>query len=221
MRAIRGVLLDIDGTLVDSNDAHARAGSVALSEVGVHRRHGEVRKLIGMGGDKLVPALTGWSPDAPETVALGERRSALFRSRYLPTLRPFPEARALVERMKSSGITVVAASSATRDELDSLLAIADVRDLLDGATSSDDVDRSKPDPDVLRAALALTRRDADEVVMIGDTPYDVEAAKRAEVRAIALRCGGWDDDSLRGAAEIYDGPADLCARFATSLLGRA
>ncbi len=221
MEPIRGVLLDIDGTLVDSNDAHARAWVAAFAERDLRVDRDEVRRLIGMGGDKLVPSVTGMAPDAPEVEALGARRAALFRARYLPTVRAFPEARALLERMRREGLTLVAATSAKRDELDALLAIAGARDLLDGATTADDVDRSKPDPDIVSAAAERTGRAPSELAMLGDTPYDVEAALRAGVRIVAFRCGGWDDRALRGAAEIYDGPADLLARYDRSLFGRA
>jgi HAD superfamily hydrolase (TIGR01509 family) len=221
METIRGVLLDIDGTLVDSNEAHARAWVAAMSERGVHRRHDEVRRLIGMGGDKLVPSLTDLAPGSPELEALGARRSELFRAHYLPSVRAFPGARPLLERMKRDGLRLVAASSAKRDELDALLAIAGATGLLDDATSADDVARSKPDPDIVQAAVARAGLAPWQVVMVGDTPYDVEASLRAGVRIIALRCGGWEDRALRGAAEIYDGPADLLTRYDTSLLARA
>lgn len=220
MKPIRGALLDIDGTLVDSNDAHARAWVAALAEREVSRPRDEVRRLIGMGGEKLVPALTGLDAGSPEIEAIGARRAEIFRERYLPTVRPFPEVRALLLRMKRDGLTLVAASSAKREELGALLAIAGARDLLDGATSSDDADHSKPDPDIVVEAAARAELDPSELVMLGDTPYDVEASLRAGVHVIALRCGGWDDRALRGAAEVYDSPADLLARYDTSLLGR-
>jgi phosphoglycolate phosphatase-like HAD superfamily hydrolase len=89
---------------------------------------------------------------------------------------------------------------------------------MDGATSSDDADESKPDPDIVHAALEQAKTSADQAVMIGDTPYDLEAARRAGVRAIAFRCGGWADEDLRDAEAIYDGPADLLANLDTSVL---
>ncbi len=221
MKTVRGALLDIDGTLVDSNDAHARAWVAALAERKIRVDRAVVRRLIGMGGDKLLPALTDIDPKSPEAEAIGARRGEIFRERYMPTVRPFPEARALLERMRVGGLTLVAASSAKRDELHALLAIAEVADLLEDATSADDAARSKPDPDIVCEAARRSGLRPDELLMLGDTPYDVEAAARAGIRVVALRCGGWDDASLRGAAAIYDGPADLLARYDASPFGGA
>ena len=221
MDPLRGVLLDIDGTLVDSNDAHARAWVAALAERGVHVALAAVRPLIGMGGDKLLPAAADIDPESPLGREVAERRSEIFLERYLPTVAPFPEARALLERMRADGLTLVAASSARADELRALLDVAGARGLLAAATSADDAARSKPDPDIVEEAARRSGHQPSELVMLGDTPYDVEAAGRAGVRVIAFRCGGSRDDALRGAAAIYDGPADLLARYDDSLLARS
>lgn len=217
---MRAVILDVDGTLVDSNDAHARAWVDALAEHGHRVAFADVRRLIGMGGDKLLPKVTGLSDESPEGRRISERRSAIFIERYLPALRPTPGARALLERMRRDGLTLVVASSAKADELGPLLEIAGAKHLIEETTSSDDAERSKPDPDIVRAALEKTGCPPGDVLMLGDTPYDVEAATRAGVGTIALRCGGWTDDRLRGAVAIYDDPADLLARWDTSLLAR-
>lgn len=219
METVRGVLLDVDGTLIDSNDAHAGAWVDALAERGVRVQREAARRLIGMGGDKLLPRLAGIDGEGPEAEAIGARRGEIFRERYLPKLRAFPGARELVAHLRGRGLAVVVASSARRDELGALLAVAGVGDLLDDTTSSDDAARSKPDPDIVQAAVTRAGLDAGALVMLGDTPYDVEAATRAGVRVIAVRCGGWSDVDLRGAAAIYDGPADLLARYDRSLLG--
>lgn len=218
MKPVRGVLLDIDGTLVDSNDAHARAWVEVLAERGVQVAREEARRLIGMGGDKVLPRLADIDAESPEGEAIGARRTEIFRERYLPKLQAFPAARELVAHMRSLGLTLVVATSAKREELAPLLAIAGITDLIDGATSSDDAARSKPDPDIVQGAVARSGFEADELVMLGDTPYDVEAATRAGVRVVAFRCGGWNDRSLVGAAAVYDGPADLLNRYARSIL---
>lgn len=217
MNTLRGVLLDIDGTLIDSNDAHALAWVAALAEQDIHVRREDVRRLIGMGGDKLLPAITGVDAESALGQGIGERRAELFRERYLPGVSAFPGSRALLERMSADGLTLVAASSAKADELGALLARAGATGLLRGATSSDDAERSKPDPDIVVEAIARSGHHPGELVMLGDTPYDVEAGTRAGVPVVALRCGGWDDADLRGAAAIYDGPADLLARYDASL----
>jgi HAD superfamily hydrolase (TIGR01509 family) len=217
--ALRTILLDIDGTLIDSNDAHARAWVDALRTHGYVIPFEEVRPLIGMGGDKLVPRLTGLDPESSEAERLGETRSTLFLERELPTLRPTKGARALLEQLSSKGFELVIATSAKADEVQALLEQAGVADLIPLASSSDDADRSKPDPDIVQAALRMSGSLAAHSVMVGDTPYDVEAAGRARVPSIALRCGGWwDDDALRAATAIYDDPADLLARLRESPL---
>jgi HAD superfamily hydrolase (TIGR01509 family) len=209
-------LLDIDGTLIDSNDAHARSWADTFRELGYDVPFDRVRPLIGMGGDKLLAETVGVEHESAEGKRLSERRRAVFTERYLPGLRPFPGARQLLERMRAAGLILVVATSAGSEELDGLLRAAGVHDLLDAATTSSDAERSKPDPDIIEAALARAGCDASEALMVGDTPYDVQAARRAGVATVALRSGGWDGDALAGALAIYDDAADLLARFATS-----
>jgi HAD superfamily hydrolase (TIGR01509 family) len=220
-RRIAGVLLDIDGTLLDSNDAHAQ------SWVEVLRRHGydipfeRVRPLIGKGTDKLLPELTGLDPESGLGKQMAEERKALFLRAYLPGLRPTRGARALVERLRDEGFRLVVATSAGADELALLLRQAQVDDLIEQATTSDEAGRSKPDPDIVCAALAKGRLRPEAAIMLGDTPYDIEAAARAGVASIAFRCGGWwDDRALAGALAIYDDPAALLADFDRSPLVR-
>jgi HAD superfamily hydrolase (TIGR01549 family) len=212
------VLFDVDGTLVDSNDAHARAWVAAFAEHDVSVEFAEVRRLIGKGGDKLLPEVSGVDPASASGKAVAERRSRIFAEQFLPALKPFADAGRLVATLKDQGYTVVAASSARRDELQPLLAIAEADHLMDASTSSDDAENSKPDPDIIQAALACAKATPREAVMIGDTPYDIEASRRAGVPIIAFRCGGWADDDLKGAIAIYDGPWDLLARLEDSPL---
>jgi HAD superfamily hydrolase (TIGR01509 family) len=214
------VLFDIDGTLVDSNDAHAHAWVEAFLESGVHVDFDKVRRSIGMGGDKLMPAVSGISEESWTGEKISKRRGEIFKTTYLPQLQPFPGARDLVAEVKARGLAAVAASSAKRDELKSLLRIAGASDLLDEATSSDDAEESKPDPDIVHAALKKAKARPADALLIGDTPYDVEAATRAGVAVIALRCGAWRDQDLRGALAIYDGPWDLLAHIDESPLAR-
>ncbi len=220
-RALHTVLLDIDGTLIDSNDAHARAWVEAFAAHGYVVPFEKVRPLIGMGGDKLTPKLTGLDPESGEATRIGETRGEIFRRRELPALRATPGARALLERLESLGFDLVVATSARTDEVRALLEQAGVADLIDAAASADDAERSKPDPDIVQAALREAGRPASHCLMIGDTPYDVEASTRARVPIIALRCGGWNDAALAGATGIYDDPADLLAHLEGSALGGA
>ena len=216
---LTAVLFDVDGTLVDSNDAHAHAWVASFAEHGIAIDFATVRRCIGMGGDKLMPAMAGVEEDSPAGEAIATRRSEIFAEQFLPHLKPFRDADRLVAELKARGHTVVAASSAKRDELQPLLAVAGADALMDATTSSDDAANSKPDPDIVRAALKRANASPTDAVMIGDTPYDIEASLRAGVEIIAFRCGGWTDDHLKGAVAIYDGPWDLLSRLSNSPLG--
>jgi HAD superfamily hydrolase (TIGR01509 family) len=217
---IRGAILDVDGTLVDSNDAHARAWVDAFRQFGFDVPYEKVRPLIGMGGDNLLPEAIGVEKDSPTGEQLSKRRSALFKENYLHALRPFPGTRDLLKRMREEGLELAVASSAQEDELKPLLKIAGAADLIDSKTSSDDAESSKPDPDIIEAALRKLKMPPGDTLMLGDTPYDIEAAGRAGVKTVAFRCGGWDDEGLKGAIAIYDGPDDLLDNFDRSPFAR-
>ena len=210
---LKAVLLDIDGTLVDSNDAHAQAWVDALSEAGYDASFDRVRRLIGKGGDKVVPEMTGLSAESPEGKKIRERRGAIFEQRYLPRLRPFPRARELLERMHRDGLRLVAATSSDEQQMERLLDVTGGAELFHRTTSSDDVPRSKPDPDVVRAALKKARATASEAILLGDTPYDMTAAVAEGVTAVAVRSGGWNDAELTGATAIYDDVTDLLNKY--------
>jgi HAD superfamily hydrolase (TIGR01509 family) len=215
--AYRTVIFDIDGTLIDSNNAHALAWVKALREHGFLVGFAQVRWLIGMGGDKLLPMLTDLDSESEEGRAISDRRRRIFMHEYLPALHPTHGALALVQRLHKEGLTLVVATSAEREEVKGLLDMAGVAHLFDRAASSDDAGRSKPDPDIVRAALRQCGSQASDAIMIGDTPYDVRAAAQAGVGLIALRSGGWwVDEKLAGAMAIYDSPAHLLARIAHS-----
>jgi len=215
-RCVSGLLvlvLDIDGTLVDSNDAHARAWCDALAEEGFHPPFEKVRSLIGMGGDKLVPELTQIPDGDPRAEKLSERRAEIFKEHYLPRLRGFPDVRALMEKIVARGVRLVIATSAKKEEVDPLLRIAGIEDLIDKKTSGDDAENSKPDPDIVSAAIERAKVRPDQALMLGDTPYDMEAATKAGVEVIAVRSGGWTDEHLGGAIAIYDDARELLAKF--------
>jgi HAD superfamily hydrolase (TIGR01509 family) len=215
---VRGVIIDVDGTLINSNDAHARAWVDALAEVDIHVTFADVRRLIGMGGDNLLPAIAGLQEDSKLGRHVSARRSEIFKQRHLPKLHAFPKTRELLLRMRDAGLRLSVASSAKQEELSSLLELAKVRDLIEGATSSTDAENSKPDPDIVQAALVKLGLGPAQVIMIGDTPYDIEAASKAGISTIAFRSGGRSDSDLAGALAIYDGPADLLAHFTESPL---
>ena len=217
---IRGVIVDVDGTLINSNDAHARAWVQALAQFDIYVPFAEVRRLIGMGGDKLLPAIAHIEEDSRLGQKISERRSQIFTREYLPHLHAFPKARELLMKIRDAGFALAIATSAKKEELEPFLRLANVLDLIEGATSSADAESSKPDPDIVQAALRKLDLDPGRALMIGDTPYDIEAASRAGMGTIAFRSGGRSDHDLAGALAIYDGPADLLARFDASPLAR-
>ncbi|RYE78328.1 MAG: HAD family hydrolase [Myxococcales bacterium] len=221
MSELRGVLLDIDGTLVDSNDAHALAWIESLEQFGHKASLEVVRDAIGMGGDRILPMLIKIEEDTPEGQAIAKARSQIFRSKYLPSLRAFAQTRELVERILGAGLKVGMATSAKAQEVDALLRIARVDDLLKVGADSSDIESSKPSPDVVQVALKKLGLAPHEAVLIGDTPYDVKAGKRAGVKVIALRCGGHPDEALEGADNIRDDVADLLRHIDQTVLGAA
>lgn len=217
---VRAVIFDVDGTLVDSNDAHARAWVDVLAEFGRAVELSRVRPLIGKGGDKVLPELVGIDAESQQGKKISERRGEILRERYLPGLRPTRGAHALLERLRSDGVRLYVATSANEEDLGRLLRVADANDLFEKTASSADAKNSKPDPDIVSAALRKSGAAPTEAIMVGDTPYDVEAALRAGIDIVAVRSGGWDDAGLKGALAIYDDPQDLLDRYDASPLRR-
>ena len=214
------VILDVDGTLVDSNDAHAQAWVDAFNEAGLDVSSERVRRAIGMGGDKLMPHVAGIAHDSREGSRISQRRGEIFHDRYLPHLAPFPRVRDLVLRFTEDGFTVVVASSAQSDELSELLKIAGISDLIASASSSSDAKRSKPDPDIVHAALRRSGAPAEQAIMLGDTPYDVQAARQAGIAIVGVESGGWGPEDLRDAVEVHPGAAEICANYGQSAFAR-
>ena len=220
---LKAVLLDIDGTLVLSNDAHAQAWVEAFAAYGYDVPFEKVRPLIGMGGDQVVPKMVpGLNDEEGDGKAIAQKRKELIIERFGPTLAPTKGSRELILRMQEAGLHLLIATSATSQELSVLLKAAQVDDLLnkDEAATSSDAEASKPAPDIVEAALSKLRMEPSEVLMIADTPYDIQSAKGAGVGMIAVRSGGFDDEQLKDALAIYDDPADLLAHYASSPLGK-
>ena len=218
--SVRAVILDVDGTLVDSNDAHARAWVEAFRESGVTVDLELVRRAIGMGGDKLLPAVAGLDEESEPGSTISARRGEIFKEKYLPAIAAFPRVRDLAERLRQDGFRLTVASSAKDDELEPLLERAQVTDLIAARTSSDDAERSKPDPDIVKAALDEVHCDPADSLMLGHTPYDIEAARRAGVAIVALQSGGWQAAELAGAVEVYKDVEELLARYDSSAFAR-
>lgn len=219
---IRAVLFDIDGTLVDSNDWHVRAWDEAFRAGGYHFDPDTIHAQIGKGTDMLVPALL---PEANDDLVekLGEAHGAIFKSRYLERVRAFPQARDLLLRTHEAGKKVVLASSASKAELDYYLAFLDIRDIVSASTSADDVQNSKPAPDIFGVALKkVAPVKPEDALVVGDTPYDVEAAAKCGLKTVAVRSGRFAEGMLHeaGAIAIYDDVAALLAEFDQSPLAQ-
>ena len=209
------IIFDVDGTLVDSVDLHAEAWQRAFAHFGHDFDVADLRGQIGKGGDQLMPVFL--SPDEVERRGkeIEAYRGDLFKSEYLSRVRGFPEVRTLFEALRARGYRIALASSAKAAELEAYKKAAAVEGLTDVETSSDDAERSKPYPDIFEAALDKLGLSPGEAVVVGDTPYDAEAARKAGIACVGVLCGGFAEADLRaaGAGRIFRDPADLLARL--------
>ena len=209
--AIDAVLLDIDGTLVDSNEFHVIAWQRAFEEAHLPVAPELIQKQIGKGADMLIPAL---APDLPQKTqeAIAKRHGEIFKKEFLPRVETFPDAHELIAALHRSGREIVLASSSDQAEVDHYVQLLNVKELLRATTSADDVENSKPAADIFASALQKTSSKApDRTIAIGDTPYDVIAAAKCGIRTIALRSGGFTDEELLGSRPIaiYEDVSDL------------
>jgi len=218
---LKAVIFDIDGTLIDSVDQHAASWLETFRHFAVEATFKDVRAQIGKGGDQLLPVFVSPERLEREGEAMERFRSDLFKRDYLPTVRGFPGVRPLFERLMADGRQVWLGTSGNKDEADRYAQIAGIADMVDGMATKSDAERSKPAPDVFQAALRkLAPVSADETIVIGDTPYDAQAARKAGLRTIGVRCGGWGDEELKaaGCVAVFDGTWDLLARYRESPL---
>ena len=218
---VKAVIFDVDGTLVDSVDLHAQAWQDAFRDIGHAIAFDDIRAQIGKGGDQLLPVFLSQAEIADKGEALEAHRGEILKDRYLGKIVAFPQARALFQRLIADGRKVALASSAKAPELEHYKKVADITDLIDAETSSDDAERSKPHPDIFEAAMKrLPGLEAGDMIVVGDTPYDAQAAAKAGLRTIGLLCGGFAEEDLRraGCIAIYRDPADLLARYDSSPL---
>ena len=218
---IKAVVFDIDGTLVDSVDLHAQAWKETFKHFGKEIPFDQVRQQIGKGGDQLMPVFFS----SKELDEFGEEmekyRGELYKRDFLKRVRAFPRVRDLFLKIREDGKRLALASSAKKDELATYKKIARIEDLVEEETSADDADKSKPHPDIFEAALAqLGDVEPDEVIVVGDTPYDAEAAGKISLRTIGVLCGGFAEAELRaaGCVQIFKDPADLLERYEQSAI---
>jgi HAD superfamily hydrolase (TIGR01549 family) len=209
-----GVLFDVDGTLVDTNYLHAIAWSRALRDHGEWAPMHAIHRLIGMGGERLLRSLLGHDSEP-----IRRRRAEHFRALY-DDVRPFPGADDLLSQTRRHGLAAVVASSSPRDELDFMLQLLDGPERIDASTSADDVTTSKPAPDVLDKALEVGDLDRRWALLVGDTIWDVQAARAAGIACVALESGGFSRHELHeeGAVRVYRDARELADQFETSPL---
>lgn len=217
----QAAIFDIDGILIDSVDLHASAWQEALVKFGHHVTFEQARSQIGKGGDQLMPMFLSEVEQKDHGEEMEEWRGRLFKSKYLPLVRPFSAVPELLRRVREAGLKVAAASSAKKSEFEVYLDIACVKDLVHVAISSEDAGQSKPAPDIVQAALKKLGIEGREAVVIGDTPYHADAARKAGIPTIGVLCGGFTEADRRkaGCVAVYPGPGALLACFGVSLLG--
>jgi HAD superfamily hydrolase (TIGR01509 family) len=216
--AVEAALLDVDGTLIDSNYQHALAWFRAFREHGFVLPVWRIHRAVGMGGDQLVPALLGKKVDEEKGDDIRGTRDPIYKE-LMPEVEPLDGAHELIAELKERGHTIVLASSSPEDELDHYLGLLDARDLADAWTTKDDVEATKPAPDLVRAALG--KAGTDNAAMIGDTRWDVEAAGKAGVETVCLMTGGWSEQELRdaGAVAVYESVDDLRSNLGETPFG--
>ena len=213
---IEAFIFDIDGTLIDSNDFHAKAWQQAFNKFGKKILFEQVRPHIGKGADTLLPEFLSEREIKDFGDEIADERGEIFKKEYLEQIKPFPKVRELFEKIKADGKKIALASSANEDEVEAYKKIANIEDLVEKSTSADDAEKSKPEPDIFEAALKLLGNPAPaNVLVVGDTPYDAEAATKANLKIIGVLCGGFPEKDLRekGCAAIYQNPADLLENY--------
>ena len=217
---LSAVCFDIDGTLVDSNEFHVMAWDEAIKDCGRWSAREAIREQIGKGADMLLPSLFG-DLGQSEAIAIAKRHRDIFGTRFLKQVEPFKHAADLISLLHDKGKRVVLASSADSSEVDYYVQLLEIGSLLSGTTSADDVKHSKPAGDIFSSALGkLFPISADDVLAVGDTPYDIIAASQCGIRTIALRSGGFPDSTLSeaGAFAIYGSVNQLFQEFSRSPL---
>jgi len=220
----KAVLLDLDGTMIDSNHFHGDAWHRTFQHFGYKSTFEDCIKAIGKGGDQLLPDFVPEEDlkNKEKEKEIKEYRKNLFHKEYVDRIVPFTDARLFLERIKKQGIKICIASSADNVDLEVFKTLLKIHDLVDEDTTSDDAEKSKPEPDIFLAALKKLKVDASEALVIGDTPYDLQAAKKAGIDAIAVLSGGWKKAQLReaGAIAIYADVAQILREFEDSPLGK-
>lgn len=217
---IRGVIFDLDGTLVDSNEFHVLAWQETFRHFGKEIPIERLREQVGKGGDQYLPVFLNEFEMQQFGKEADRLHGEVFTKKYLPQVRPFPKVRELFERVRAEGKEIALASSGKDKEVHHYEKLLGISGLVDVKTTSDHVAHSKPSADVFIAALHRLSLRSDEAIAVGDTPYDIEAAKKIELPVIGVSCGGFSEQILRdeGAAAIFRDPIDLLENYNRSPL---
>jgi HAD superfamily hydrolase (TIGR01549 family) len=211
-------ILDIDGTLVDTNYHHSIAWYRAFRQNGIVLPIWRIHRHMGMGGDQLVASLTSDEVEEEKGDDIRAAEKALYMA-LIEEVEPFDGARELIVDLKETGHAVVLASSAKANEVDRYLDLLDVRDVVDAWTTSADVEATKPQPDLVKAAME--KAGSDSAVMVGDTPWDIKAARQVDVETVAVITGGFSSAELEeaGAVAVFESVAELRTRLSETPLG--
>lgn len=220
---IEAVIFDIDGTLIDSNDFHARAWVKAFEQYGKKVKFYEARRQVGKGGDQYLPEFLTQKEIREFGKELEKYRGEFFKRNYLRKIEPFPKVRELFQKINTDGKRIALASSSKAGELAEYKKIARIEDLIEEETSADHAEKSKPEPDIFQAALEkLGKINKKNVVVIGDTAYDAEAASAIGLKTIGVLTGGWTESELlsAGCREVYADAAAILENYRKSLIGK-
>jgi HAD superfamily hydrolase (TIGR01509 family) len=201
---LQAVLLDIDGTLIDSNDKHARCWVEAFAHFGKQVPWDTIRMQIGKGGDLLVPDTLNAREMRDFGEAVKKYRGELWKREYMESVQPFPGAIEAIRALHDCGLKVAFASSSNPDEVEYYVELLGAADLLEGTTSKEDAEVSKPSPEIFEAALEQVKTDPARALVVGDTPYDILAAHRIPVPVAAVLCGGFPRESLAKAEFLFE-----------------
>lgn len=218
----KAVLCDVDGTLLDSNALHAECWQQAFAHFGIKAGFEAIVKQIGKGGENLLPCFVPEDKLPAIQHDLKDFRKRLFHREYIDRVVPFCDARRLLERMRQQGLRIAVATSSEKSDLEAFKTVLKIHDLVEEDLTADDAEKSKPDPDIFQAALKALEIAPDEALALGDTPWDVEAAKKAGVSTVAVQSGGWAREELEqaGAIAVYVDVSDILRNFDQSPFAR-
>jgi HAD superfamily hydrolase (TIGR01509 family) len=216
--ALKAVLCDLDGTLLDSNAFHAESWQRTFEHFGFPTDFESVVKQIGKGGEYLLPHFIPADKLPAIEKEISAYRKGLFHREYIDRIVPFTDARRLLERMRQQGLRIAVATSSAKEDLEAFKTLLKIHDLIEEDATADDADKPKPEPDIFQAALKSLKLAPEEALALGDTPWDVEAAKKAGVGTVAVQSGGWRREELQeaGALAVYVDVADILRNFQSS-----